>query len=58
MEQATQPVPAKIAHHAVTVAFSMRLNGMANIAQRVARPRLFDAEHQAFIGDINQSTRL
>ena len=47
-------MPAELAHYAIAELFGMSLNRCTNIAK--ARPGLscFDAEHQAFIGHIDQ----
>lgn len=58
MKQAADTMPAKIADNAVPVPFGMNLDRVTNIAQRIARPCLFNAQHQAFISNVNQPTRL
>ena len=58
VEILAQPVPAEIAYHGKTIALGVGLDSVADIAQRLAGPGLLNAQHQAFIGDINQLARL
>src|SRR3546814_8129390 len=58
VEHAAQAMAAEIAHDAIAVLFRVPLNGMADVAQRVAGLRLLYAQHQAFIGDLDQAARL
>src|SRR3546814_6777587 len=52
VEQAADAVAAEIAHHAVTMRLGMLLDGMADVAEVIAGLRLIDADHQAFVGDV------
>ena len=54
VEQAAEAVAAEIADDAVTVLFGMALDRMGDIAEAIAGLGLLEAEHQAFIGDIDQ----
>ena len=58
VEQTTQTMPTKFADYAVTVALGMRLDGVANVADAVTGLCRLDAQHQAFIGYIDQTPRL
>src|SRR5688500_12951963 len=54
MEQPAEAVPAKVADHAVAMLLGMALDCVGDVAEAIARPGLFEAEHQAFVGDIDQ----
>src|SRR4030095_2503187 len=54
MEQAPEAMAAEIAHHPVAMRLGMALDGVADVANGVAGPRLLDAEHQALVGDIDE----
>ena len=58
MKKLPDTVTAKIAHNAVALTFGMALYGVADIAHCIARFRLFDAQHQAFIRYIDEPARL
>src|SRR3546814_2020444 len=58
VEQAADAVAAEIAHHAVTMRLGMLLDGVADVAEVIAGLRLIDADHQAFVGDVDQPLRL
>ena len=58
MEIAAEAVAAEIADHAVAVALGKALDGMADVAEMVARLRLGDAAHHRFIGHLDQPPRL
>ena len=58
VEQAADAVAAEIADDAVAVRLGMALDGVGDVAEMVAGPRLLDAEHQAFVGDVDQLARL
>ena len=51
-------MPAKIANHTVTVLFGVGLNGMTYVTDMVAGFGRLDAQHQAFIGHIDQALGL
>ena len=53
-----EAMAAKIAHHAHALLFGVALDGVADIAERGAGAGGLDAEHQAFIGDIDEFLRL
>ena len=57
VEQAAKPVPAEIADDAVAMLFGVGLDGVADIAQTVARLGLLKPEHQAFVGHFDQFAR-
>ncbi len=50
VEQAAEAVAAEIAHDAVAMLFGMGLDGVADVAEAIAGPRLLEPEHQAFVG--------
>ena len=58
VEHLAKAVPAEIADHAVAVLLGMALDRVADVAEMVARLRLFEPEHQAFIGHVDQAARL
>jgi hypothetical protein len=58
MEQTPDAMAAEIAHDAVAVRLGVALDRIGDVAKVVAGLRLLDAEHQAFVGDIDQLARL
>ena len=58
VEQPADAVAAEIADDAVAVAFGVALDRVGDVAEPVAGPRLLEAEHQAFVGDVDQLARL
>ena len=54
VEQPAEAMAAKIADDAVAVLFGMALDGVADVAEPIAGPRLLQPEHQAFIGHVDQ----
>src|SRR3954467_2120314 len=58
VEQAPDAVAAEIADDAVALAFGMPLDGIGDVAEVIAGPRLLEAEHQAFVSDVDQLPRL
>jgi hypothetical protein len=58
VEHLPQTVAAEIADHRIAVGFGVALDRVGDIAHAVARFRLLDAQHHAFIGDLNQLARL
>ena len=55
MECLSKTVPGEITDDGKAVRFGMFLNGMADIAERVARPCGIYTTHQAVIGDLGQT---
>ncbi len=58
VEDPAHAVAAEIAHHGVTVPLGMALDRMGDIAEPVARLRLLQPEHQAFVGHLDELGRL
>ena len=55
VENAPDTMAAEIAHHGKTCRLGMRLDRVADIAEGRARFGGANAEHQAFIGDIDKA---
>src|SRR3546814_550855 len=51
-------VAAEIADNAIAMALRVSLDGVRDVAQMVAGPRLLEAEHQRFVGDLDELLRL
>src|SRR3546814_14259554 len=51
-------VAAEIADNAIAMALRVSLDGVRDVAQLVAGPRLLEAEHQRFVGDLDELLRL
>ena len=58
VKDAAQAMAAKVADHAIAVLFGMALDHRADVTQMIAGLGLFDAQHQAFIGYLDQAARL
>ena len=58
VEQATDTVAAKVAHHAIAMRLRVALNGVGDIAHVRAGLGSSDAHHQAVIGHVDQPPRL
>ena len=57
MEGAAEAVPAEITHDRKAVCVGVLLDGVANIAECVARFYLLNPKHQAVIGDFDEFAR-
>src|SRR5262249_29137474 len=57
MEDAAEAVAAEFAYHGAAFAFGVRLNGVAEIAERGARLDGGDAAHHGFVRDVHQALR-
>ena len=55
MEHSPQPVPAKVAHDRIAMTFGVFLDCVCNISDVIARLRLLDTKHQAFVGQLDES---
>lgn len=58
VEQLAQAMAAEITDHAIAMLFGVGLDRVANVADPVAGLCGFDAEHEAFIGHIDQTLGL
>src|SRR5690242_8682833 len=54
VEQPADAVAAEVADDAVALAFGMALDGVGDVAEVVAGPGLLEAEHQAFVGHVDE----
>ncbi|OIQ75903.1 hypothetical protein GALL_424280 [mine drainage metagenome] len=54
MKNPTQPVPAEIPHHRHPMCLDIRLNRVADIAERIARLHCLNPLEQRVMGDLNQ----
>src|SRR5205085_11818593 len=54
VEHAPYAMAAEIPHHTVSVGFGMALDGVGDVAEMIAGPGLLQAEHQAFVGDVDE----
>src|SRR4051794_29539049 len=54
VKDAADAVAAEIADDAIALAFGMALDRIGDVAEMVAGPGLFEAEHQAFVGHVDQ----
>ena len=57
-KSAADAVAAEVAHNAVAVGLRVALDGVGDVAEVVAGLGLLEAEHQAFVGDVDQLARL
>src|SRR3546814_3531354 len=58
LEIPADAVAAEIADNAIAMALRVSLDGVRDVAQMVAGPRLLEAEHQRFVGDLDELLRL
>src|SRR3546814_19117221 len=58
VEHLPDAMAAEIAHHRIAMPLGMGLDRVRDVAHGVAGLRLLDAQHQAFIGDLDQPPRL
>src|SRR5260221_2039359 len=54
MENSADSVAAEVADDAVAAGLGMALDGVGNVAEMIAGLGLLEAEHQAFVGDVDQ----
>ena len=54
VEQAADAVTAEVADDAVAPLLGVDLDGVGDVAEMIARARLLEPEHQAFVGDLDQ----
>ena len=58
VEHLAEPVAAEVADDRIAVALGVALDRVRDVAHAVAGLRLLDAEHQAFVRDVDEALRL